>query len=88
MNIPGFAAEASLGRSRGTYQTQISLGSSSLDSVQAQAACFCSEPDFKRVCTGPGHCYNQQVCLQWFCPSKGQEIDDDDLAGYFGLSPD
>lgn len=86
MRIPEFTAEASLGRSRGHYHSQISSGSASLGSVEAQAACFCSEPDFKKVCTSPGHCYNQKVCLQWFCP-KGQEIDDDDLAGYFGLSP-
>jgi len=87
MRIPEFTAESSLCRSRGHYHSQISLGSAGLGSVEAQAACFCSEPDFKRVCPSPGHCYNQETCLQWFCPSKGQEIDDDDLAGYFGLSP-
>jgi len=88
MRIPEFTAEASLGKARGHYQTQISLGSVSTGSVPAQAGCYCSEPDFKRVCTSPGHCYNQKICLQWFCPSKGQEIDDDDLAGFYGLNPD
>lgn len=88
VKMPGFTAEASLGESRGHYQAQAFLGSAGRGSVEAQAACFCSEPDIKRVCTSPGHCYNQTVCLQWFCPSKGQEIDDDDLAGFFGLNPD
>jgi hypothetical protein len=87
MRIPEFTAEASLGKSREFYQTQISSSSAGTGSVQAQAGCFCSEPDYKKVCTSPGHCSYQKVCLQWFC-QKGQEIDDDDLAGYFGLSPD
>jgi hypothetical protein len=87
MRIPEFTAEASLGKPLGRYRSLISSSSVSSGSIQAQAACYCSEPDFKRVCTSPGHCYNQKVCLQWSCPSKGQEIDDDDLAGYFGLSP-
>jgi hypothetical protein len=86
VKIPGFTAEVSLGKPRGHYQTRISLNSVSGGSVQAQAACFCSEPDIKRVCTSPGHCYNEKVCLQWFCP-KGQSVDDDDLAGFFGLTP-
>lgn len=90
MRIPEFTAEASLGKSHGHYQTLISTGSASSGLVPAQshAGCYCTEPDIKRVCTSPGHCYNQTVCLQWSCPSRGSEIDDDDLAGYFGLNPD
>jgi hypothetical protein len=89
MNMPGFTAESSLGKVRGRYQTQISVGSVSRGLVPAlgTSGCYCTEPDIKRVCTSSGQCYNETVCLQWFCPSKGSTIDDDDLAGTFGLLP-
>lgn len=87
MRIPEFTGEASLGKTRGHYQTQISVGSVSRGFVPAlsTAGCYCSEPDLKRVCTSSGQCYNEKVCLQWVCPG-GTDIDDDDLGGYFSLS--
>jgi hypothetical protein len=90
MRIPEFSAEASLGKSRGHYQAQISVGSVSRGFVPALSTtgCFCTEPDIKRVCTSSGYCYNQKVCLQWFCPSRGgATVDDDDFGGLFGLTP-
>lgn len=88
MRIPEFTAEASLGNSRGHYQARISVGSVSGGFVPAlsTAGCYCTEPDIKRVCSSSGQCYNEQVCLQWFCPSKGDTIDDDDLGGFFSLN--
>ena len=80
MRLPEFTSEQSLGKAAGQYRTQASAGSTYRGLVQPQAQCFCSEPDFQRVCTSPGHCYNKQICLQWFCPSRGQEVDED----YFG----
>jgi hypothetical protein len=88
MRIPEFTAEASLGKARGHYQAQISVGSLTPGFVPAlsTAGCYCTEPDIKRVCTSSGQCYNEKVCLQWFCPSRGSTIDDDDLGGYFSLN--
>lgn len=81
MRIPEFTAEVSLGKSRGRYRVQISGASATRDSIQPQQGrCFCSEPDTRTVCTSPGHCYEKKVCLQWFCPGRGQEVDED----YFG----
>ena len=87
MRIPEFTASLSLGRPRGHYTQGFQVLSSG-SSIQAQAQCFCSEPDFRTVCTSPGHCHQEEVCLQWFCPGRGSEIDDDDLGEYFGLSPE
>jgi hypothetical protein len=76
MRIPEFTAEASLRNSRGQYQAQVSVGSVTPGSVQAQhlgPGCWCSEPDYKRVCTG-GHCKMVEVCNQWSCPPKPPPI--------------
>ena len=101
MRIPEFTAALSLGRSRGHYRSQgfkVPSGSSSILSgatpemvvpaIQPQPGCYCTEPDFRTVCTSPGHCHQVKVCLQWSCPGRGSEIDDDDLGEYFGLSPE
>ncbi|MGH9405668.1 MAG: hypothetical protein ACRD3D_07535 [Terriglobia bacterium] len=87
MRLPEFNAEASLAMTQGHYRARVSAGAAGSISPQAGAPCFCSEPDFRRVCTSPGHCYEQKVCLQWFCPGKGSEIDDDDLGEWIGGSP-
>jgi hypothetical protein len=86
MRVPGFSAEASLGRSLRRYRAQISFGSVGSGSVQAQAACYCSEPDIRRVCTSTGQCHNEKVCLQWVCPSRGSTVDEDSLGDFFGLN--
>lgn len=78
MRIPEFAAALSLGRTRGHYRAQGFQVLNSSNSIQSQAQCWCSEPDIRRVCTSPGHCYNKIVCLQWFCPGGGSDLDGDD----------
>jgi hypothetical protein len=84
MRIPEFAAALSLGRTRGHYRAQGFQVVSSSNSIQPQAQCWCDEPDLRRVCTSPGHCYNKVVCLQWSCPDGGGGIDDNGgLGGYF-----
>lgn len=89
MRLPEFTADTSLAPSRGHYGARLTANVPGSITLQAQTTgCFCSEPDFRRVCTSPGHCYEQKVCLQWSCPGRGSEIDDDDLGGYFGLSPE
>lgn len=72
MRVPKFTAEASLGTSRGYYQAQISVGSVTPGSVQAQhgVGCWCSEPDYKKVCTKEGDCEMVKICHQWTCPPK------------------
>jgi hypothetical protein len=85
MRVPGFTAETSLGRSFGRYRAQISSSSVGSGYVQALAPCYCSEPDIREICTSAGHCYNKKICLQWVCPSRGSEIDDDNLGDFFGL---
>lgn len=83
MRIPEFTAALSLGKSRGHYSTRAFPGLIGSGSIQPQAdwGCWCSEPDIRRVCTSPGHCYNKIVCLQWFCPGGGGGIDDGDGDG-------
>ena len=83
MRLPEFTAEVSLGRSGGKYYTPMLGASGNPAAIQPQAQCFCSEPDTRTVCTGSGasrHCHEKPVCLQWFCPGRGQEVDED----YFG----
>ncbi len=85
MRLPGFTSEVSLGRPRGSYCTPVFGGSTRSGVIQPQSQpCFCSEPDFRRVCTGSGasrRCYEKEVCLQWFCPGRGTVVDPGD---YFG----
>jgi hypothetical protein len=76
MRIPEFTAEASLRNSRGQYQAQVSVGSVTPGSVQAQhlgPGCWCTEWDWPLV--GPaGHREPVKTCLQWFCPPKPPPI--------------
>lgn len=85
MNLPGFTSEASLGRPRGHYNAANLGGATNLGAVQPQQrGCFCSEPDLRTVCTGSGasrRCVQKEVCLQWFCPGRGTDVDPED---YFG----
>ena len=79
MRIPEFTAEESLGRTRGQYHARLSVGSANLSSAQPQLAeCFCAEPDIRKVCTRSGRCYYEHVCLQWFCPGGGGDLDNGD----------
>jgi hypothetical protein len=90
MRIPEFTAALSLGKTRGHYRTRgfqvLSGGSSTLSHAtpegvvpaQSHWGCYCTEPDIRRVCTSPGHCYNKIVCLQWSCPGGGSDLDGDD----------
>jgi hypothetical protein len=87
MRLPEFGAEAALERSRTHYYRSLKAGLAPSGAVRAQASCFCSEPDIKKVCTSSGHCSYQKTCLQWACPGRGREIDDDDLPEYIGGSP-
>jgi len=83
MYLPQFTAEMSLGKSQGNYYGPGLQRATSGGAIQAQAQCFCSEPDTRTVCTGSGasrHCSEKPVCLQWFCPGRGSDVDDD----YFG----
>ena len=84
MRLPEFTAEVSLGRSGRNYHAPIFGGSTNRGAIQPQAQCFCSEPDTRTVCTGSGssrHCSEKKVCLQWFCPGRGTDVDPED---YFG----
>jgi hypothetical protein len=84
MGLPEFTAEVSLGRSRGKYYTPMLGASGNRAAIQPQAQCWCSEPDTRTVCTGSGasrHCHEKPVCLQWFCPGRGTDVDPEDFFG-------
>jgi len=93
MTQPGFNADASLYKSSRHYRTT-PMGSLSASQNYAVpqlkrpppitkvlkdgTSCWCSEPDTSTVCTSAG-CTDKLICLQWFCPSKGGTLDDDDM---------
>ena len=88
MRMPTFSADRSLSRSPVHYRTGNHYGATTLSSVQPswrsphdppRPGCWCSEPDTRTVCDWRGNCYEKSVCLQWFCPRDGGDIDPSDL---------
>jgi hypothetical protein len=82
MSMPGFTAAQSLGAQIERYQQRASRRFLDHNSINAQAACYCSEPDTRTVCRRSGgrtSCREERVCLQYYCPRAGNSGDPRDL---------
>jgi hypothetical protein len=88
MKLPAFTADSALSPSLVHYRTGNHCGAITVSSVEpAIDGCWCSEPDTRTVCNRRGSCYEKWVCLQWFCPNKGGEIDAEELPGAVVVRP-
>lgn len=88
MKLPAFTADSSLSPSLMHYRTGNHCEAITVSSVEPsfrspddppRPGCWCSEPDTRTVCDWQGNCYEKWICLQWFCPREGGEIDPEDL---------